>query len=358
MKVVMVDHSQADRKRCRILLEEALGEHLEFREASGAAEGMGLGSENAPDCILLDYNLPDMSGIEFLAQLRKNVRLGLPHLAVVMLTGLSNERVAVDAIKAGAQDCLPKGRITASGLLSAIAKAREKTELVYALRAERDRLARLVEEKESLLNEVHHRVKNNLQVIASMLRLQSDASHEPAVVEALRQSQNRVESMALIHEQLYENHDLRHVDLAKHAELLLTNLFQSYGVDPRQISGVVKMSSLPMGVDRAIPAGLILTELISNAIKHAFPDGRKGSIQVVGGHKGDHIEVAVRDTGIGIPEGVVPKRQGSLGLEIVHILTRQLKGAFELDRTNGTRFRLSFPETKIDSYAAVQSASA
>jgi two-component sensor histidine kinase len=354
MKIVMVDDSLADRKLCRILLEEALGEKLEFWEASGAEDGLKTCREVAPDCILLDYNLPDMNGVAFLARWRSTDSLDAPATAVVMVTGLVNEQVAVEAMKAGAQDYLTKDRITSQGLISAIENAREKAGLVHALKEERDRMARSLEEKEILLNEVHHRVKNNLQVIASLLRLQAEACKEPSIVEALRESQNRVESMALIHEQLYENHDLRNVDLAKHAALLLPSLFHSYGVDPARITGVVAIEPLTMGVDRAIPAGLILTELISNAIKHAFPKGRSGSIHVEGGRSGGEITLAVRDDGVGIPEGTEPLRAGSLGLEIVHILTRQLKGKFELDRsggptrgtTTGATFRITFPEDK------------
>ncbi len=340
----MVDESQADRRLCRVLLEEALGTRLDFREANTAQAGLETCREIAPDCILVDYKLPDMTGLEFLAQLRAGEPGDVPISAVVMLTGLADEQLAVNAMKAGAQEYLVKERITAERLLATIEEAVEKLRLIRTLKEERDRLARSVEEKEILLNEVHHRVKNNLQVIASLLRLQANASHEPAIVEALRESQNRVESMALIHEQLYENHDLRVVDLARHAALLLASMFNSYGVDRGRISGHVDIEPLPMGVDRAIPAGLILTELLSNSLRHAFPSGRAGSIRVEGGRSDGRVMLVVRDDGVGVPENVEPRRAGSLGLEIVDILTRQLKGAFELDRSGGATFRVSFPD--------------
>jgi two-component sensor histidine kinase len=344
IKVVMVDDSHGDRRLCRTLLEEALGTRLEFWEADAAQSGLETCRATAPDCILLEYRLPDMTGLEFLAELRSTEAADAPVSAVVILTGLADGQLAINAMRAGAQDYLPKDRITSESLLSAVEQAIEKARLIRALKEERDRLAQSLEEKEILLNEVHHRVKNNLQVIASLLRLQADASHEPAVIEALRESQNRVESMALIHEQLYGNHDLRVVDMAKHAGLLLTNLLQSYGVDSDRISGHVEIEPLPMGVARAIPAGLILTEFISNAIKHAFPGGRTGSIRVQGERSEGRITLAVRDDGVGIPEYVEPNRPGSLGLEIVSILSRQLKGTFGLERSGGATFRISFPE--------------
>lgn len=264
----MVDDSAADRKLCRLLLEETHGPRLEFFEAAAAGAGLETCRTVLPDCVLLDYRLPDMTGLEFLAHLRED-----SGVAVVMLSGTASDQVAVKAMKAGAQDYLDKDRITAEGLGLAIRNATQKVNLLRALQAERDHLARSLAEKEVLLQEVHHRVKNNLQVIASLLRLQADAFGDQAFAAALHESQQRVESMAMIHEQLYESADLHRVDVAKHAGLVLSNLLHAYGVDPACISGrvVQENESLMLGVDQAIPAGLILNELISNALKHGFP---------------------------------------------------------------------------------------
>ncbi len=344
---MVVDDNHRDRNLCRLLLKEMLGTRFEFWEAGTAREGLDLCREVAPDCILLDYKLPDMTGIEFLEKLRADEKTGVPGSAVVMLTGLADEQIAVDAMKSGAQDYLVKDRITPEGLILAIQKAHEKVALIRTLHEERDRLARLVAEKEVLLQEVHHRVKNNLYVIISLLNMQA-RSGDDALAMALCESRSRVESMALVHEQLYQNDNHGDVDLAKHASVLLSSLFNSYGIAPARISGHIAIEPLLVGVDRAIPAGLILNELISNALKHGFPDGRSGSIRVEGGRCGGKVTLAVCDDGIGIPEGVEPQRNGSLGLEIVRILTKQLKGSFELDRHSeampGTTFRISFPE--------------
>jgi two-component sensor histidine kinase len=247
-------------------------------------------------------------------------------------------------MKAGAQDYLVKDRITAEGLFSAIQRAIEKVALIRELKEERDRMAGSLAEKEVLLKEVHHRVKNNLQVIASLLRLQANALDDPALISALRECQHRVESMALVHEQLYETKDLRDVDLARHVDVLATNLFHGYG-DPPRISWKAQVEPIRLAVDRAIPVSLILNELISNAFKHAFPGARSGSILIEGGHgKDGSIFISVRDDGAGMPEQIAADRPKSLGLEIVKILTRQLKGALEIDRTQGTRFRINFPQ--------------
>jgi len=347
----MVDDSAADRKLCRVLLEEQHGSQLEFLEAPDAARGLDLCRTAPPDCVLLDYKLPDKTGVEFLSDLTRDAPVDVPAFAVVMLTGLASEQVAIEAMKGGAQDYLVKDRVTAEALSSAIKKATEKVGLLRALKTERDRLAvSLAElaaslaEKDTLLKEVHHRVKNNLQVIVSLLRLQADGIGDPRLTAALRESQNRVESMALIHEQLYATEDLQEVNLAKHASLLVSNLVYSYGVDQDRISWRVNIEAVPLAVDRAIPVGLILNELISNAFKHAFPNGRKGSLLIEGQRRGGRVVLEVRDDGVGLPERGGPARSQSLGLGIVDILTRQLKGTFEIEGDRGVLCRVTFPE--------------
>jgi len=342
----MVDNSEPDRRLFRILLEESFGVSLKFWGAGSGGEGLETCRGVEPDCILLDYKLTDMTGLEFITQLRRNEdsAAGTIPSAVVMLTGLVDEQMAVNALKAGAQDYLVKDRMTPEGLGSAVLRATEKMNLIRMLRRQHDRLAASLAEKEVLLKEVHHRVKNNLQVIASLLRLQANAFSDPELAAALRESQTRVESMAMIHEQLYETQDLRDIDFARYAASLLNNLLQSYGVDDGRVAGHVALDPLPLGVDRAIPAGLILNELISNALKHAFPPGRRGYIWIEGGAREGRIQLSVRDDGVGIPADLQSRRPKSLGLEIVNILTRQLKGELAVESEHGTAFRISFPQ--------------
>ena len=211
-------------------------------------------------------------------------------------------------------------------------------------------------EKDILLNEVHHRVNNNLHVIASLLRMQAEAFPDDRVANALRETQLRVESMALIHAHLYNSADWNAVDFAEYATVLVGTLFLSYGVDPARITWRVEISPFELSVDKAIPAGLILNELISNALKHAFPDGRHGAILVRGELHDGRVELVVQDDGAGVSGtngGIGGKtaewdRPQSLGLKIVEILGRQLKGAFERPPTakepgTGSIFRVSFP---------------
>lgn len=346
MKVVIVDDSPADRRLCKLLLGEVYGDELEFFEAAGAAQGLEACRTVAPDCVLLDYKLPDMTGLEFLMQLCPEDPMATPTVAVVMLTGVASEQVALRALRAGAQDYLEKDRISSERLGMVVRKATEKVSLIRALQSERDRLARSLAEKEVLIQEVHHRVKNNLAVIASLLRLQATSMPDQLLFAALRESQNRVESMALIHEQLYTNGDLREVDLANHASLLASSLFHSYGVDAERISWRVDVEPLRLGVDQAIPAGLILNELVSNALKHAFPNGRRGSVVIEGRRGEGRIVLAVHDDGVGVPPGIERVRPNSLGMQIIQILSRQLKGSFELACRQPATFKISFPEAE------------
>jgi two-component sensor histidine kinase len=345
----MVDDSAPDRRLCRIFLEEVHGAGIQFFEAPDALQGLEVCRTVAPDCVLLDYKLPDMTGLEFLAKLQPEGSSTEPCFAVVMLTGMSSEEVAVEAMRSGAQDYLHKDLMSARGLAMAILKATQKVRLIRDLREGHRRLARSLAEKEVLIQEVHHRVKNNLQIIASLLRMQAQAMKEPVAASALRDSQHRIEVMSMIHEQLYGSPELQEVNLGQQANLLMQNLLHSFGVDPAHITGEVCVEDradgpLVLGVDQAIPTLLILNELVSNALKHAIPPERRGIIRIEARSRDKKVELSVIDDGIGMPEDLAVKKSKSLGLQIVEILSRQLRGTWEFKRDGGTKFHLSFPE--------------
>ena len=349
MKIVMIEDSEAHRELCRTLLVKVYGPDLEIFEESNAADGLKTCRSVQPDCVLLDYHLPDMTGLQFLDRLN-SAGSHEPSFPVVLLTATNSDELHTDATASGAQEYLLKDRLNSQRLALAILKATQKVGLIRELREEHARLTRTLEEKDVLLKELHHRVKNNLQVIASLLRMQATAATDRSVREVLQESQYRVEAIALIHEQLYGSGDLRNVKLAQQARLLMANLFSAFGVDPACISGEVVICPRPdgtplvLGVDQAIPIGLILNELISNALKHAFPDGRPGLIRIEAQTKEDRVNLAVIDNGVGVPADLDTAQRKSLGLEIVEILVRQLQGIWELKRDAGTTFRLSFPE--------------
>jgi two-component sensor histidine kinase len=201
----------------------------------------------------------------------------------------------------------------------------------------------LLNDKEVLLKEVHHRVKNNLQVISSLLNLQSAKILDPETKDILRESQNRVRTMALIHEKLYQSTDLAQVDFASYLRSLVNFLSQSYHGKSDNVSIDVDAQNVMLDIDTAIPCGLIVNELVSNSLKYAFPDNRRGQIKLDcrHGNNGNYV-LTVSDDGVGLPEGFDIAKTPSLGHKLVVSLTNQLNGKLEIVRERGTAFRISF----------------
>lgn len=205
-------------------------------------------------------------------------------------------------------------------------------------------LQKSLEEKEVLLREIHHRVKNNLQIIASLLSLQSDYVNDGQAVEMFRQSQLRVKSMALLHERLYRTEDLAHVNIGDYVRDLATELMASHGAQVREIGIEIDAEDLHPSINVAVPCVLIINELVSNCFKHAFPGGRPGQIRIAL-RRGEHGECTldVGDDGVGFAKDADVSGGGTLGLKLVHALAAQLGGSVELDCSVGTTFRISFP---------------
>lgn len=199
-----------------------------------------------------------------------------------------------------------------------------------------------LEEKEVLLKEIHHRVKNNMQIISSLLSLQSRYIKDENYLAIFKESQNRVRSMAMIHEGLYRTQNLARINFEKYIENLISALFSSYGIDQDIIKQKMDLNEVLLDIDTAIPCGLILNELVTNSLKHAFPNGKKGEISVLLSQEGENkLKMIVGDTGTGFPENIDFKNTESLGLQLVNTLVDQLKGSIELKRDNGTKFTLT-----------------
>jgi PAS domain S-box-containing protein len=198
-------------------------------------------------------------------------------------------------------------------------------------------------EKEVLLREVHHRVKNNLQLITSLLALQAGQMRDSAIAGALTESQHRVRAMALVHENLYRSSDLATIHLAEHVEAICAQLYRSYGTDPNRIALDLRVADVALDLDRSMRCGLIINELVSNALKHAFVDGRSGRIVVqLATDRPDECILTVQDDGAGHPPNLDPRQCGTLGLQLVADLTEHLGGTLTFDRDGGTRVRVRF----------------
>lgn len=207
------------------------------------------------------------------------------------------------------------------------------------------RITSSLKEKEVLLREVYHRVKNNLQVVSSLLNLQAGRIRDPQDAEMFRDSQNRIRSMALIHQKLCQSGDLAEIDFAEYTRDLVNSLFRSYGVDPQRVGLTIDVKGVRLTLDAGITCGLIINELTSNSIKHAFPNGRKGEIAIVAYLADDHeVHLTIADNGVGLPVGLNFSETDTLGLQLVNILVKQLRGEIDLHRNGGTEFRVRFKE--------------
>ena len=203
-------------------------------------------------------------------------------------------------------------------------------------------LRKSLTEKELLLKELHHRVKNNLQIISSLLSLQSKYIRDKRALQMFEETQNRVMSMALFHDKIYRSGDLASIDFTAYVKGIVAELFHSYGVNSSCIRTKMDMKDIRLGVDVAIPCGLIINELVSNSVKHAFPDRECGEISIVISDKEDNYILIVGDDGVGFPEDIDFMNTESLGLQLVVALARQLEGTIELDRSKGTEFKITF----------------
>lgn len=204
-------------------------------------------------------------------------------------------------------------------------------------------LQQTLAEKETLFRELHHRVKNNLQVVASLLGLQGRYAKDPTAAAVLAEAHGRVHAIALVHEMLYQSETLTRVDFSAYLRTLADQVSRASGrADVRLWLDLDGSVTLP--VDQAIPCGLVVHELVANALEHAFPDGRTGTVTVAlrrAESDGDGaVEIVVEDDGIGLPEGLQNNRGGTMGFRLVDTLTRQVEGRLTVDASSGTRVRL------------------
>ncbi|PWB51878.1 MAG: hypothetical protein C3F06_09445 [Candidatus Methanoperedenaceae archaeon] len=222
-----------------------------------------------------------------------------------------------------------------------------------------DQVAKSLQEKEVLLREIHHRVKNNMQIISSLLnhqmenirdkninddKINGNKINDDNIIDIFTESQNRIISMSLVHEKLYQSRDLRNIDFKDYINDLSINLFQSYNIHSGNIKLNMNVEDILLDIDLAIPTGLIINELITNSLKYAFPNGMKGEINILfRSMNGNMLELVVNDNGIGLPENLDFRKTRSLGLHLVTVLAEnQLHGMVDINRIKGTEFQIKF----------------
>ncbi|HZX10356.1 MAG TPA: PAS domain S-box protein, partial [Acidobacteriota bacterium] len=247
------------------------------------------------------------------------------HLAVIEKQGFTKDF----AVNLKRKD----GRIINTLITSVVVKKKKGEATVYQgiikditeRKKTEEKMEKSLKEKEVLLREIHHRVKNNLQIVTSLLRLQSQFIRDKEAKQAFRESQNRIYSMALIHEKLYKSQDLARINLGHYIQNFVTHLFHTYEVDTSRIKMSMDTENVQVDINTAIPCGLILNEMVSNAIKHAFPSGQKGEVSIrLGKNEEGKINLSVKDNGRGLPREVNLNNPKSLGLQLIKDLTKQL----------------------------------
>ena len=215
-----------------------------------------------------------------------------------------------------------------------------------------EKLRTSLKEKEVLLKEIHHRVKNNMQIVTSLLNIQAGSIKDKRVFDMLKETQNRVRSMALIHEKLYQTKDLARIEFGDYISKLAHGLIHSYGDVSGSVGLIIDVENIFLDINTAIPCGLIINELVSNSLKHAFADGTggngrkrsEGKIQIaMSSDNNNEFRLNVSDNGIGFPEDLDFHNTESLGLQVVNTLVEQLEGSIKLRRHPGTSFRITFP---------------
>jgi len=332
----------------------------------------------SPDVVLVDHSLPQFDGVTALEILKEKT----PDTPLIFVSGKIGDEFAVDVLKKGAADYVFKNNL--SKLVPAIERAlKERSELLERRKAEEklktaykdmevriqnrtrelsqinqkllgeiaerklveEALNKSIKEKDVLLKEIHHRVKNNLQIVSSLLSLQSQYVNEPGSVELFKESQSRIISMALIHEKLYQTGDLTRINLSEYANELIGDLFRSYSVNTHLMKYQIESKNILLDINTAIPCGLIINELVTNSIKHAFPDNRSGEIKIDIQCQDGNCILKIADNGIGFPDDLDINDVKTLGLQLVTSLTKQLDGTIKLDREGGTCFTIKFNES-------------
>jgi PAS domain S-box-containing protein len=231
-------------------------------------------------------------------------------------------------------------RDSAGAVMGITCAASDVTERRHA----EQRLAASLKERDALLKEVHHRVKNNLQVVCSLLDLQQAYVRDTDAARMFKDSQNRIRSIALVHEQLYRSGSRARIDFSEHIRTVVSHLFRTYGASPDRVSLAIVAEDIVIGIDTAILCGLIVGELVSNSLLHAFPDGAQGRVEVVAKKTGeDRLRLVVRDDGVSLPSHVDFSKPATLGLQLVHLLSEQLGAQIAVERAGGTTVSLVFP---------------
>jgi len=377
MNVLIVDDQEANRYLLKTLLTGSGHRIEEAPNGKVALEKLEAGNF---DLVISDILMPVMDGYQLCREVRSRETLrGLPF--VFLTATYVDEKDEIFALKLGADGffrkpfnprtfmdeikTLPEEHGKNKGGRSPAAPVDEKEiltlyneRLIHKLEAKmvslekeiaerelaEEKMRRAISEKEALLREIHHRVKNNMQIISSLINLSARNVADPAMKEVLRDVKSRIRAMSMIHDKLLRSEDLVHINFAEFLNDLAIHFYQFYKADPGRVDLKMDAESVNLTIESAVPCGLIAGEMLSNAFRHAFPGGRRGTITVGLKRLNDNeVRLSVRDDGAGIPAALDVQKSESAGMTIISALVGQVNGRLELLRDKGTDFRVVFP---------------
>lgn len=331
---------------------ETLG-YAVIGEASDGEQAIAMTCDLRPDVVLMDIKMPGMNGLVAAEKIQQQCPT-----PIVVLTAYQSNDLLEQANRAGVGAYLskpPNPRELHRTVTMAISRFQDmqalralniklEAEIAEHQRAERE-LRQALREKEVLLKEVHHRVKNNLQMISSLLYFQVQNEEDQRVFDLLQNSRDRIRSIAMVHEQIYQSKALSSIHFEEYIHDMTAYLFHAYGMDARRIELRIDAEPVVLTAETAIPCALILNELVSNICKYAFPEKRPGRIDVRFSERDEAYCFVVADTGAGLPDTWEQERRKSFGLNLVtDLVTKQLHGTLKVVRDPGTTFRMTFPK--------------
>lgn len=356
--ILIVDDSPENLKLLANILSES---NFQVRGSNSGRYALKSIKKKLPDLILLDIKMPEMDGYEICRRLKND--LLLTDIPVIFLSGLKDSTSKIKGFEVGGVDYITKPfqpQEILARVRTHLAMSRMKNhleEMVLERTAELQEVTEQVraalKEKEVLLKEIHHRVKNNMAMMSSFLQFQIDQVQEPEALQRFIDTKSRIYTMALVHEKLYHTEDLKNINFKEFIQDLAESLIFSYTTSSHQIFLNTDIIDVSLNLDRAIPCGLIINELVSNALKHAFPENRKGTISIdFMIDSEDKYVLTISDDGVGLPAQVDLQETDSIGLKLVPLLSGQLDGEFaiqdttkdgEEDAGKGTSFQIVFP---------------
>ncbi|MGZ7107800.1 MAG: histidine kinase dimerization/phosphoacceptor domain -containing protein [Methanobacterium sp.] len=414
INVLLIEDNIADAALIREMLKEAPNQRFNLYNSQRLNEGLENLKKEDIDVILLDLNLPDSHGLETFKKAKEGIEI-----PIVILSAYDDEDAAIKAVKGEAQDYLIKGNVDSNLLSRSISYAIERKSNEVELLKYRDHLEEMVEkrthelkeaniklqkeieerkraeeeikssllEKKILLEEIHNRVENNLETISNLIGLEYSGINNKEPIEIYHDSQNRVKAIALIHERLSRSEDFGIIDFAKYTKDLVDYLFKTFTIDSNQIKVNINTNGILLDIDTAVPCGLIINELVTNSIKHAFPstigqesafpssetvvqdlneefspkenlsyESQNESIYCPEGickidinlslNQNDYI-LEVKDNGVGMPNNFNFRYSETTGMQMVNALVRQLDGLIDLNKGDGVEFRITFREFNV-----------